>query len=95
MNKAEIEKEIERKKDNLKEKIGKNIIDDYDYNMDLDIVKLESRLSQCIDDEKEFKELINKIKEEISEVFYNCKDELGMTSLIIDKHISKLDGCKK
>ena len=41
--------------------------------------------------ENTFKEMIEKIKEEISMVFYNCKDELGMTSLIIDKYTSQLN----
>ena len=34
------------------------------------------------DDVKEF---IRLLKEEISMIFYNCKDECGMTDLIIDK----------
>jgi ACT domain-containing protein len=34
---------------------------------------------------KDVTEFVRRLKEEISQIFYNCKDECGMTDLIIDK----------
>jgi hypothetical protein len=92
MNKAEIEKEIEKLRKKVYKRLGTNKCPDKDYAKmrnweeyyDGDLISLNIKLSQRIDDEKEFKKII-----------YSVFD-LEEDTLIIEQLLSSLDnGGKK